>query len=257
MKKSIKLTKIIAILSMLAVICMSLASCGSSTEEVYKVGTAPGFPPFDVAGDDGEVTGFDVDLMEAIAEDQGFKVEWENMDFSGLIIAIESSNIDMAISGMYASDERKKQVDFSNTYYEAGLILAVKSDNTTVNGKDDLTKDMKVAAQLGTSAQEVVQQWADEGLIGEAKFYDKSADAIQDLKNSTVSAFLNDKPVTQEYINTDDASIKMVGELMNAEEYGIAVKKGNTELLDKINLGLKNLKENGKFDELMKKWNLK
>lgn len=259
MSKSIKLTKFVALIIVLALVCISLASCGNSTsdKETYKVGTETAFPPFEMVGDDGDIEGFDIDLMEAIADDQGFEVEWEIMDFSGIIVAIESSNIDMGIAGMYASDERKKEVDFSDTYYDSGLMLAVKTENTTINGIDDLTSDMKVAAQVGTSSQEVVKAWKEEGKIADAMFYEKTSDAIQDLKNGTVEAFLNDKPVTQSYINKNNGDVKMVGELLDAEQYGIAIKKGNTELVEKVNKGLKNLKENGKFDELLEKWNLK
>lgn len=250
----------------LSVVCMALimvvglASCGGSSSEeakTYKVGLEPTFAPFDTTDEDGNLAGFDVDLMKAIAEDQGFEVTFESLGFDGLIPALQSDNIDIVASGMWASDERKEEVDFSDTYYDSGLVVAVKADNTTIDGVDSLPSDAVVAAQIGTSGAEYVQQLEKDGKIAEAKIYDKVTDAIMDVQNGTVIALINDKPVTQEYISKKEGTIKIVGETLNEESYGIAVKKDNKELLDKINAGLKNLKENGKFDELLEQWNLK
>ena len=240
------------------IMVVGLASCGGGGEEasVYKAAMEPTFPPFDTTDEDGNLDGFDYDMLNAIAEDQGFTVEWSNMGFDGLIPAVESGTADIIASGMWANDERKERVDFSDTYFDSGLVLAVKEDNTTINSLDDITPDMKLAAQIGTSSAEVVQQLAEEGKIAEAKIYDKVNDAVMDVKNGVVVGLINDKPVTLEYISNQPDSIKIVGETLNKEQYGIAVKKGNTELLEKINTGLANIQENGTFDELLKKWNL-
>lgn len=251
------LLKKITLGALAVMLCIGMTACGSSSSDTYKIAMEPTFPPFDTTNDDGELDGFDVDLMEAIAKDQGFKLEWQNMGFDGLIPALKSGNIDIVASGMYASEERKKEVDYSDTYYDSGLVIAVKADNITINSEADLRSNMKLVAQIGTSSQELIEGWAKEGKIAEAKIYDKVNDAVQDLKNGTVDALINDKPVTLEYINKQPDTIKIVGETLNEEQYGIAVQKGNTELLDKINAGLKNLKENGEFDKLLEKWNLK
>ncbi|MDQ9817072.1 transporter substrate-binding domain-containing protein, partial [Acinetobacter pittii] len=97
----------------------------------------------------GNIVGFDVDLLNAIGEDQGFKVEWKSLGFDGLIPALKSDNIDIVASGMWANDERKKEVDFSDTYYNSGLVLAVKEDSE-VTDVNSLPKDAVVAAQIGT-----------------------------------------------------------------------------------------------------------
>ena len=157
---------------------------------------------------------------------------------------------------MWASDDRKKEVDFSDTYYESGLVVAVNANDNKIKSIDDLDKNSKVAAQIGTSSAELIQKMQKEGKIKEAKIYNKVNDAVQDLQNGSVSALINDKPVTKEYMNKQKGKIKIVGNPLNKENLGIGVQKGNKELLDKINKGLANLKKSGEFDKLLKKWNL-
>ena len=250
--------KKLTVIATALIMVVGLASCGGGGDEatVYKAAMEPTFPPFDTTNENGDVDGFDYDMLNAIAKDQGFTVEWSNMGFDGLIPAIKSGTVDIIASGMWANDERKERVDFTNTYFDSGLVLAVKEDNTTINGLDDIKPDMKLAAQIGTSSAELVQKLAEEGKIAEAKIYDKVNDAVMDVKNGVVAGLINDKPVTLEYISKQPKSIKIVGETLNKEQYGMAVKKGNKELLDKLNTGLANIIENGTFDELLAKWNL-
>ena len=151
MKKSL-----VAVL-MIAVLVFSLAACGGSSDDtakdkvVYKVGTEPTFPPFDTTDDDQNIVGLDMDLIKAIGEDQGFDVQFENLSFDGLIPALKAGNIDIVAAGMNKDDkERQKQVDFSDAYYESQLYVVVPQDNKDIKSIDDLTADMKVAAQTGT-----------------------------------------------------------------------------------------------------------
>ena len=249
-----KITKKLIVLALSLIMVLGLASCGSG--DSYIVAMEPTFPPFDTTDENGELDGFDVDLMNAIAEDQGFEIEWTQLGFDGLIPALESKQIDIIASGMWASPERAKIVDFSTTYYDSGLVLAVKVDNNTITGADSLTSDMKVAAQIGTSSADLVQQWEKDGKIAEAKIYDKVNEAVMDLQNGTVDALLNDKPVTTEYMSKQPDKIKIVGDILNEESYGFAVNKENTELLDMINAGLQNVIDNGTYDQLLAKWGL-
>ena len=149
---------------------------------------------------------------------------------------------------------RQEQVDFSDAYYESQLFVAVPVDNDTINSIDDLTSDMRVAAQTGTTGAEKVKELADSGQIGEAVILDGLDTVMMQLINGDVQAVINDKPVTEAYMAKQPDKIKMVGEALNAENYGFAVQKGNTELLEKINAGLANIKEDGTFDELVDKW---
>ncbi|MEG0392656.1 MAG: basic amino acid ABC transporter substrate-binding protein [Anaerovoracaceae bacterium] len=247
--------KKISVICFALVMVFAMAACGGSKGEVYKVAMEPTFPPFDTTDKEtGKLAGFDVDMMEAIAKDQGFTIEWSDMGFDGLIPALKADNIDIIASGMFASEEREAEVDFSETYYDSGLVLAVKESNTTVKSVADLTPEMKVGAQVGTSGAEEAQKLASEGKIKEAKIYNGLDVAVMDLQNGTIDGLVNDKPVTQTYMKEKPGEIKIVGDNINVEAYGIAVKEGNKELLKKINDGLKNIKENGEFDKIYKKW---
>ncbi|QAT42409.1 basic amino acid ABC transporter substrate-binding protein [Aminipila luticellarii] len=239
----------------IVVMVFSFAACGGQEKDVYKVAMEPTFPPFDTTDSKtGELSGFDVDLMEAIAADQGFELEWSNMSFGGLISALQSGNIDIIASGMNASDQRRKQVDFSDTYYDSGLVVAVKDGNTAIKSIKDLTPDMRVGGQIGTTGADKCNELQKAGKIKEAKIYDGLDVAMMDLQNGTIDALINDLPVTKAYMKAKPGTIEIVGDVLNAESYGIAVKKGNKELLDQINAGMKDIKDNGTFDKLYSKW---
>lgn len=256
MKKSI-----IAIM-MAFVLVLGMAGCGGSSDGdgsgdvvTYKVGTEPTFPPFDTTDDNQNIVGLDMDLIAAIGEDQGFKVEFENLSFDGLIPALKAGNIDIVAAGMNKDDpERQKQVDFSESYYDSRLFVAVTVDNNTIKSIDDLTPDMKVAAQTGTTGASKAKELADDKKISEAVILDGLDTAMMKLINGDVQAVINDQPVTEVYMKKQPDKIKMVGEALNAESYGFAVAKGNDELLSKINAGLKNIQDDGTFDKLIDKW---
>lgn len=244
----------------------TLVACGGGNSEpaedgassdmpTYKVAMEPTFPPFDTIDEETqELAGFDVDMMEAIAADQGFKLEWVNMGFDGLIPALQAGNIDIIASGMNASEERREKVDFSTTYYDSGLVLAVKAGNTAIKSVDDLTPDMKAGGQIGTTGADLATELYETGKTGEAKIYNGLDVAVMDLMNGTIDVLINDLPVTKAYMDAKPGTIEIVGDVLNAESYGYAVQKDNTELLEKINTGMQNLKDSGKFDEIYAKW---
>ena len=245
----------VLVLSMAAVLTAYGGDDTSGDTVVYKVGTEPTFPPFDTTDEDQNIVGLDMDIIKAIGEDQGFEVEFENLSFDGLIPALKAGNIDIVAAGMNKDDpERQEQVDFSDAYYESQLFVAVTVDNDSITGIDSLTPDMKVAAQTGTTGAEKVKELAEEGKIKEAVILDGLDTCMMQLINGDVSAVINDKPVTEAYMKKQPDKIKMVGEALNAENYGFAVQKGNQELLDMINEGLANIKADGTFDELVDKW---
>ena len=256
--------KILAILFILTMV-FSFAACGDSNApantgegedvQTYKVAMEPTFPPFDTINEETqEFDGFDYDLMNAIAADQGFELEWVNMGFDGLIAALQAGNIDIIASGMNASEDRREKVDFSTTYYDSGLVVAIKAGNTAISSIDDLTADMKVGGQIGTTGAELALELDESGKISEAKIYNGLDVAVMDLQNGTIDALINDLPVTKAYMEAKPGTVEIVGDVLNAESYGFAVKKGNTELLDKINAGMQNLIDDGTFDEIYSKW---
>ncbi|KKG13523.1 glutamine-binding protein [Methanosarcina sp. 2.H.T.1A.6] len=218
----------------------------------YVVGTEAQFPPFEIVDSKGNVIGFDVDLMNAIAEDQGFKVEYLDQDFAGLIPALQTGNVDIIASGMTITDEREEQVDFSEPYINAGLALAVLIGNEDIQSIDDL-KGKTVAVQTGSTGFLKAEELQKAGIIAEIKDFPHVNEAIEELKIGGADAMINDLPVTEAFIAAQPDVIEIVGEPLNSEDYGFAVRTGNTELLTKINAGIENVKASGKYDELLTK----
>ena len=256
--------KIIAlgIIAAMVVSVFCLTGCKKKdfkTEGEMLVVTEATFPPFDTVDDAGNIVGFDMDLMEAIAEDQGFTVKFKDIGFDSLIPALEANEADIIAAGMNSIGKtgkaRAKKIDFSDPYFESQLVLLVKADNSTVTGVADLTSDMKVAGQTGTTGADEVTALAEDGKIAEAVVLDKVSDMMLQLQNGDIQAVILDKPVAESYIAKQAGIAKIVGDPIGEKEaYAIGVQKGNTVLLDKINAGLKNLKENGTYDALVAKW---
>ncbi|MBQ0004824.1 MAG: basic amino acid ABC transporter substrate-binding protein [Clostridiales bacterium] len=251
MKKT--LMKFAALASVL-VMMLALTSCGS--DDTLLVVTEATFPPFDTIDDDGNIAGFDMDLMNAIAEDQGFKVEYKDIGFDSLIPALEADEADIIAAGMNSLDpERQAKVDFSTPYFDSQLVLVVADSNTTINSVADLKPDMKVAGQIGTTGADEANALEKDGKIAKAVILDKVSDAMLQLQNGDIDAIILDKPVTESYIAKQPGIAKIVGSpIGELESYAFAVQKGNEELLEKINTGLKNMIENGTYDELVAKW---
>lgn len=241
----------------------SVAACGSSSDEgdagqddggkVYIVATEPTFPPFETVDEaTGEITGFDIELIKAIAADQGFEVEIQQMGFDAITGAVQTGVADIGASGMSITEERLETVDFSDPYIDAGLAIAVKEDNTEINGVDDL-QGKTCAVQLGTTGATEAMKLFDEGIIKEVKTFNTVDVVMQELVTGGADCVINDKPVTEAYMSKMEG-IKIVGDPLVSDSYGFAVMKGNTELLDMINAGLKNVIANGTYDELVAKY---
>ncbi len=251
MKKTIM--KLLAVASIM-VMMFALTSCGKG--DTLLVVTEATFPPFDTTDDDGNIAGFDMDLMNAIAEDQGFEVEYKDIGFDSLIPALEADEADIIAAGMNSLDpDRQKKVDFSTPYFDSQLVLVVADDNTSINSIDDLTSDMKVAGQIGTTGADEANALADDGKIAKAVILDKVSDAMLQLQNGDIDAIILDKPVTESYISKQPGVAKIVGSpIGELESYAFAVQKDNAELLEKINTGLQNMIDNGTYDKLVAKW---
>ena len=256
MKKSLVSLLIVA---MIATMALTLSACGGASEEsaeTLKVVTEATFAPFESTEDGSdEIIGFDVDMMNAIAEDQGLNIEFVNLEFDALIPALESDQGDIICAGMNKlAGDRAEKADFGDTYFESDLMLLVKKDSDLA-GIDAVTKDMKLASQIGTTGGDYVQELAKKGKIAEGVVLNQWTDCYMQLQNGDVQGVIVDKPVGEAYLNGNSDKAKFAGEKFgDHEEYAFAVKKGNTELLDKLNTGLANLKESGKFQELVDTW---
>lgn len=254
MKKKIS----VIMLAIAVIAAFALTACGGGEEEstTLKVVTEATFKPFEFVEDGSdEIQGFDVDMMNAIAEDQGLTIEFVNMEFDALIPALDSNQGDIICAGMNKlSGDRAQQADFGDTYFESDLMLLVSADST-VTGIDAVTPDMKLASQIGTTGGDYVQKLAEEGKIADGVVLNQWTDCYMQLKNGDVQGVIVDLPVGDAYLKGHGDIAKYAGEKFgDHEEFAFAVKKGNTELLDKLNAGLANIKENGIYEELVNKW---
>jgi glutamine transport system substrate-binding protein len=231
---------------------VGLAGCGGkqAASTALHVGTEATYAPFEFQDENSkDYVGFDMDIARAIGRQLGMTVEVKNVAFDGLIPALDAGNIDMVIAAMSITDERKQKVAFSNPYYNSGLIIAVKNDNVQIRSQADLV-GKKIAVQIGTTGADFSRK------VNGARVteFNSITEAFLELNNGGVDTVVNDLPVTAEYIKKAGKDIKMVGEVMNSEAYGIAVKKSNTELQTKINKALDELKKNGEYDKIYEKW---
>ncbi len=218
-------------------------------DSVLTVGTEPGFPPFELVDDSGEIVGFDIDLVNAIAEKAGKTVEFQSLPFDGLIPALQSGTIDAAVSGMTITEERQQTVDFSDPYFKAGLAIAVQSGTTDIQTLDDL-EGKRIAAQIGTTGADAANSV--EGAT--VTTFDSAPLALQELANGNVDAVVNDAPATLDAIATGNIpNVEVVGQLLTEEFYGIAMPQGS-ENLEAINAGLAEVKSDGTYAEIYRKW---
>lgn len=228
----------------------------SPKEVVYKVGTEPTFPPFEMLDTKtNEITGFDIDLIKAIAAESNIKLDIQNLGFDGLIPALQSGTIDIIASGMTITEKRAEQIDFTKPYVNSGLAIAVSKDNDTIKAEADL-KGKTVAVQIGTTGANKADELKKAGIIKTVKTFNTVDVVMAELAKGSVEAVINDAPVTQEFISKGHNEIKIVGEPLDSEQYGFAVAKGKTELLQKLNDGLKKVIDSGKYAEILAKYNL-
>lgn len=244
--KKIILTGIILTLSI-----SFLAGCTSDKKadtNVIKFGAEMTYPPFEFADGD-TYKGFDVDLGHAIAEEIGMKAEFSSLGFDALIPALKSNQIDAIISGMVITEEREKEIAFSNPYYDI-VITGVVKTNSKITSPAEL-KGKKVGAQIGTTGA----MYADE-IGAETVTFDAINTMLQALQQGSIDAVIVDEPVAMYYIQNDkleDLKLMAIKDQEKAE-LAVGINKDNKELLEKVNEALKKLKENGKYDEIKNKW---
>ena len=224
-------------------------SGAGNSDDVIVMGTNAEFEPFEYRENGTDITGFDPEIAQRIAEKLGKKLVIEDMDFDTLLLALSNDKIDFVAAGMTATDERRTQVDFSDTYFKSKQMIIVKADNTDINTAEDLA-GKKVGVQLGTTGDLFVSM--DESVAGVTQFKTGTA-AVMDLKNGQVDAVVIDAEPAKK-MTEGQSDLKLLDAPFVEEEYAIAVKKGNKELLDAINETLAEIKADGTYDELYKKY---
>lgn len=218
----------------------------------YIIATDTVFAPFEFTDADNNFVGIDVDLLAAIAEDQGFEYELQSLGFDAALLAVESGQADGVIAGMSITEARKEKFDFSDSYYDAGVTMAV-AKGSSVASFDDL-KSQKVAVKTGTNGAEFAKSIADQYGFEIVEFSD-SPTMYQDVITGNTVACFEDYPVMA-YNIQQGAGMEMPGDVNESTTpYGFAVKKGeNAELLAMFQAGLANIKANGKYDEIVAKY---
>lgn len=213
------------------------------------VATDADFVPFEFKEGD-KYVGFDVDLWDAIAKEIGITYKLQPMDFNGIIPGLVSKNLDAAIAGMTIKEERKKAVDFSDGYYDAGFIVMVAEGNTTIKGPKDLA-GKKVAMKTGTAAVD----WLKANVKDvEIVLFPNIGLAYMELQTGRVDAAMHDTPNVLYYAATQGkGKVKAIGEQVQAAPYGIAFPKGS-DMVGKVNDALKKIKADGRYAAIYKKW---
>ena len=236
---------------LMSLICGLLVGCSGNyhKNQIMRVATEPTFPPFEFQGKNGELAGFSIDLMKAIATAAHFQVEFQSLPFDGIIPALQAKTVDGAISSMTITPERSKTVAFSRPYFKAGLAIAVRRDNQNITNFQSL-QNHKIAVQIGTTGAKKAKTVTG----AEVRSFDSAPLALQELQNGHVDAVINDAPVTLYAINTGNLQgIKVIQQLLTEEFYGIATAKNSVDL-PLINQGLSTILENGKYQQIYQKW---
>lgn len=243
---------------MAAVMCAGvMTGCGKKESNVLIMGTNAAFQPFEFTtanGLVGEFDGIDVAIAKKIADNNGKELKIEDMEFEGLIAAVSSGKVDMVVAGMTATDERKQNVDFSDTYFVASQVIVTAADNTDIKSAEDLKNGKSVGVVLGYTGDSIVTEdlAIDESKITRAN---RGLDIVQDVKNGKLDAVVIDSATGKALAEKNGLKVVEDAKVFETEEYAIAVKKGNTELLEKINATLKEMKDNGEIDALAEKYN--
>ena len=238
-----------------ALMCVSLVACGGQTaEKDYVIATDKGFSPFEFQDADGNIVGIDMDILAAIAEDQGFTYDLQYVGWDAAIAACQAGQANGMIAGASITDARKESGwIFSDGYYDATQGMAVAKDST-VTGFADL-KGKKVAVKNGTMSNQYAESIKDEYGF-EVVTFSTSPDMYQAVMGGQVEACLDDTPILKYNIKIGELDMKFVDGTENEPaQYGFAIfDAANQDLVDKFNAGLANIKASGEYDEIIAKY---
>jgi len=224
----------------------------AEAKKTYVIGTDTTFAPFEFQDVNGDFVGIDIDLIKAIAQDQGFEVRIQSLGFNAALQALQSGNVDGVIAGMSITDERKQTFDFSDSYFEAGPTMGIAANNDTIKGYEDL-RGKRVAVKTGTEGATFAASIQEQYGFTIATF-DDSTQLIDDVKAGGSVAYFEDYPVLA-YGIAQGNGMKTVTDKEPGGSYGFAVNKGqNQELLQMFNDGLTNLKANGEYQAILTKY---
>ncbi|NMM11491.1 MAG: basic amino acid ABC transporter substrate-binding protein [Polaromonas sp.] len=229
------------------------ASAPAPAAKVYVVGTDAAYAPFESQNEKAEIVGFDIDVAKAVAQKAGIEVKFLNTPWEGIFNSLNQGDRDLLISAITITPERRQTMDFSTPYFDAQQLIAVMKDSKIAKFAD--LKKLKVGVQNGTTGDEVITklQGKDSGNI---KRFESTPLALKELEGGGVDAVVADNGVVVHYVNNNsDLKFKTISDASFAtEQYGLAVKKGNAELLEKINKGLVAVKADGTYAQIYTKY---
>lgn len=219
---------------------------------VINVGLEGTYPPFSFVDENGKLTGFEVELSEALAKELGVKAKVQPTKWDGILAALESKRLDVVVNQVTISEERKKKYDFSEPYTVSGiqaLVLKKKADQLGIKGAQDLA-GKKVGVGLGTNYEQWVKQDVPKA---EVRTYEDDPSKFADLRNGRIDAILIDRLAALEYAQKAKDT-QLAGDAFSRLESGVAMRKGEPELLDAINKAIDKLKADGTLTKLSEKY---
>lgn len=228
------------------------ANANSNSGKTYVIGTDITFAPFEYQDENGDYVGIDMDLLDAIAKDQNFNYQIKALGFNAAVQALESNQVDGVIAGMSITDERKQKFDFSEPYYQSGVMMGISANNDTVKSYEDL-RGKKVAVKTGTEGYSFAESISSKYGFTIVPF-DDSSQMYDDVKTGNSVACFEDEPVLRFGVNQNNG-LKIVTDREDGASYGFAVSKGkNQELLKMFNEGLTNIKVSGEYERIKEKY---
>ncbi|XMB86159.1 transporter substrate-binding domain-containing protein [Mycoplasmatota bacterium WC44] len=232
-----------------------LTGCKENTDTITVL-TSTGYEPYEMVDTNGNLTGFDIELFEVLAEQAGYALEWKDVSFDGIIAALQANQADAAIAGITPSYSRKEKVDFSNIYYNAedGLLnyLVIPNDSS-ITGINDL-ENKTVGAQIGTIQADLIEE-IQSTYAFESDLRNINAQIVQELKAGRIDALVVESAAADSILNTESTLKKVPFDVSNDSVTGnaIAFPKGSSYTKE-FNEALETLKENGKLEQLVNKW---
>jgi len=240
--------KKISILLVMTVVLAMLAACAKKDENILIMGTNAEFPPYEF-WEDGEIVGIDVEFVRAIADKLGMEFKVEDMNFNAIIPAVQSGKVTIGAAGMTITEERMKQVDFTDTYYTGRQVIIVLEDNTEIMSPEDL-EDKKIGVQQGTTGDIFI---SDEYGDDNVERFNKGMEAVQSLVQGKIDAVIIDDQPARAFLEQNEG-LTILETAYAVEDYAMCLKKGNDELLQRINEAIRELKEDGTLDSIVSKY---
>lgn len=235
-------------LALALVMALAFVGCDAGEEAVLTMGTNAAFPPYEMVDENNNIIGIDAEIAAAVAEKLGMKLEIKDMAFDSLITAVSSGAVDVVLAGMTVTDERKEAVNFSESY-ATGIQVVIVTEDSSIASIDDLA-GKKIGVQTGTTGD--IYCSGDYGEDAIAR-YDNGALAVQALLNGQVDCVVIDNEPAKAFVTANEG-LKILDTEYITENYAAAIAKENTELLDKFNTALAELKADGTIDTIIGKY---